>query len=320
MEYIKLGKSDLLVSRLCIGTWQAAGWEGSDSEAFNKIIKGSLDRGLNFIDTAESYGDGYAEEALSKALGSERQRVIIASKFSHKNASADNARKSLEQSLRRLKTDYIDLYQYHWPSPTVPLRETLDAMRQFKKEGKIRAIGISNWNEPEFDENDDMSDIDTLQNCYSLLWRSIEKQTLPFCISKGVSVLAYSPLAQGILADRFADIDNLPKDPRRQNVLLSAERFSETKKVLAEVRRVSQIIGKPLSQVSLRWLLDKEGIGAVIVGATRLEQLEQNLGALNWKLEKKDWDSLSEYTSDYSKNLEPHDTLWGWHSRGKLKK
>jgi aryl-alcohol dehydrogenase-like predicted oxidoreductase len=316
MEYIKLGKSELVVSRLCVGTWQAAGWAGSDPVKFNQIIRRALELGINFFDTAESYGDGIAEEQLSKALQRERQSVFIATKFSHKNATPEKARKSLEDSLRRLKTDYIDLYQYHWPSPTVPLRETLEVMQTFKKEGKIRAIGVSNWNEPEWDEFDDTSNIDTLQNCYSLLWRGLEKRVLPFCNSKGVTVLAYSPLAQGILADQFSDIDNLPKDPRRQNKLLSPDIFPKTKGVLAEIRKVSQVLGKPMNQIALRWLLEQPGVGVAIIGGTKAEQLESNFGALGWKLDSKDTERLSEVTLEFSAKQEPHDTLWGWHSRG----
>lgn len=320
MEYVKLGKSDLVVSRLCVGTWQATGWAGSDPIKFNQIIRKALDLGINFFDTAESYGDGVAEEQLSKALQRERQSVFIATKFSHKNATPEKARKALEGSLLRLKTDYIDLYQYHWPSPTVPLKETIEVMKLFKKEGKIRAIGVSNWNEPEWDEFDDTSDIDTLQNCYSLLWRGIEKRVLPFSRSQGMTVLAYSPLAQGILADQFSENDNLPKDPRRQNKLLSPEIFPKTKAILTEIRNVSQILGKPMNQIALRWLLDQVGVGVAIVGGTKSEQLESNFGALGWKLDPKDHQRLSEVTIEFSAKQEPHDTLWGWHSRGLTKK
>lgn len=318
MEYTTLGKSDLKVSRLAVGTWQASGWAGSDEGSFTSIIRNALDKGVTFFDTAESYGDGYAEEALQKALAGERQRVIIASKFSHRSATPEKARKSLELSLKRLKTDYIDLYQYHWPSHTVPLKETIDVMKLFKKEGKIRAIGVSNWMEPEWEEFSDTTEIDTLQNCYSLLWRSIEKYVQPLCKEKSVTILAYSPLAQGILAERFLDIEELPKDPRRQNVLLDPKRFKKTLGVLAEIRAVAKKIGKTTAQVSLRWLLEQQNVGVAIIGATKLTQFTENLGAMGWKLEPEDLTRLSEVTTKFSADLKPHDTLWRWHSRAKM--
>lgn len=319
MEYVLLGKSNLKVSRYCVGTWQASGWATSDSSKFSAVIKKALDLGVNFFDTAESYGDGYAEESLGKILKSDRQNVIIGTKFSHKNAAPEAARKAIENSLRRLKTDYIDLLQYHWPSPSVPLKETIEVMMQFKKEGKIRAIGVSNWNEPEWEEFPETDNIDSLQNCFSLLWRRAEKEIIPFAKKKNISFLAYSPLAQGILADKFSDNMSLPKDPRRQNKLLSAERFEETKSTLNEIRIISNVIGRPMAEVALRWVLDSEGVSVVIAGATNPEQLENNIKALQWKLNSEDFNKLSEYTAKFSKNLEPYDTLWGWHSRAKIK-
>jgi aryl-alcohol dehydrogenase-like predicted oxidoreductase len=319
MEYILLGKSSIKVSRYCVGTWQASGWQSSDSSKFANVIKKALDLGVNFFDTAESYGDGYAEELLGKILKKDRHNLIIGTKFSHKNAAPEAARKAVENSLRRLKTDYIDLLQYHWPSPSVPLKETIEAMLQFKKEGKIRAIGVSNWNEPEWEEFPETDQIDSVQNCFSLLWRRAEKEVLPFVKKNHISFLAYSPLAQGILADRFSENTSLPKDPRRQNKLLSQERFEDTKSTLKEIRIISEQIGKPMAEVALRWVLDSEGVSVLIAGATNAEQLELNLRALDWKLNPEDIRKLSEYTAKFSSNLEPYDTLWGWHSRAKTK-
>jgi len=315
MEYIKLGKSDLKVSRFAFGTWQAQGWANSDDQRFIEIVKSAIENGVTFFDTAESYGNGYSESLLQKALEKDRHNVVIASKFSHRSATPTDARKALEQSLRRLKTDYIDLYQYHWPSPTVPLSETIEAMKQFKNEGKIRAIGVSNWMEPEWEEFEDTTSIDTLQNCYSLLWRSVEKTVLPLCKTKDVSMLCYSPLAQGILAGRFEDINHIPKDPRQSNVLLKPEKFPEVQKIVTATKNIAKKIGKSVSQVSLRWLLDQPGVSVVIIGSTKLEQLKDNLGTLDWRLEQSDLQELANVSEELSSSLNPHDTLWKWHSR-----
>ncbi len=319
MEYTHLGKSELKVSRYCVGTWQASGWAHSDPHRFQQIIKKALDSGINFFDTAESYGDGYSEESLGKVIKADRHNIVLATKISPKNASPEAARKSVEASLRRLKSDYIDLLQYHWPSPTVPLRETIDAMIQFKKEGKVRAIGVSNWNEPEWEELSETESIDTLQNCFNLLWRRAEKEVLPFVHKNKISFLAYSPLAQGILADVFSDNMDLPKDPRRQNLLLSPEKFQKTKDILNEIRLICRKIGRPMSEIALRWVLESPGVNVAIVGSTRVQQLEDNLRIFDWKLEPEDFIKLSEYTASFSEHLDPYDTLWGWHSRAKAK-
>ncbi|MDZ4785234.1 MAG: aldo/keto reductase [bacterium] len=315
MEFITLGKSDLKVSRLAIGTWQVSGWAGSNEEMQIKIIRKAIDSEINFIDTAESYGKGISEEVVRKAIEGQRKNLILASKFSHKNAKPEDTRKALEQSLRRLKTDYIDLYQYHWPAPEVPLKETIEIMKEFKREGKIRAIGVSNWMEPEWEEFEDTSEIDSLQNCYSLLWRSIEKEVLKFCKKRNVSVLAYSPLCQGILSGRFSNLSDIPKDPRKQNVVLTEENFPKIKKIIEVLRETAHKYGKTMSQVALRWLLDKEGVSAVICGATKLEQFEENLGVFNWSLEKEDIEILDDVSRDFSKDRDPHDTLWNWHPK-----
>ncbi len=319
MKFVSLGKSDIAVPPIAIGTWQASGWANSDESTLIQIIRSAFDKGFNFIDTAESYGDGYSEEVVKKAIEKNRNSYIIATKFSYRNAKAEDTRKALEDSLRRLKTDYIDLYQYHWPSPHIPFNETIDLLKILKKEGKIRAIGVSNWMEPEFEIYDDYNEIDSVQNCYNLLWRQIENNVIPKCLSNKLSVLAYSPLAQGILAGRFEEISDLPKDPRRQNILLKEDVFPAVKKILSELKLMAQKYSSAsfqvsLAQLSLAWLLSKEGVTSAIVGNTSIEQLNNNLSAADIKIEVDDILRLDEISWDLSKDRKPHDTLWGWHS------
>lgn len=314
MEKIKIGKSDLAVSRIGIGTWQASGWVNSDEHTLISVIRKAYDLGINFIDTAESYGDGYSEQVVQKAIESNRHNYIIATKFSHKNAEPEKLRKAIESSLRRLKTDYIDLYQYHWPSPTIPLNETIDQLTLLKKEGKIRAIGVSNWMEPEFEKFNDLITIDSVQNCYNLLWRSVEKTVLPLCINNQISFLAYSPLAQGVLSGKFDDPDTLPPDPRRQNVLLKPPKFELVRKILIDLEDMSSKYGCLMSQLALAWLMHKEGVGSIIIGNSSLEQLNTNLIGAFIKIEQSDITRLDDLSDSLSNTLEPHDTLWGWHS------
>ncbi len=318
METIQLGRTGIEVSRLCIGAWQAAGWATSDDERFVKVAQYALDQGLNFIDTAEGYGGGHSEELVGEAVRGRRDRVIIATKFGPGAATPAKLRDALETSLERLQTDYIDLYQYHWPSPDVPLADTISELEKLKEEGKIRVIGVSNWLGPEWDEIDDPGRVECLQPCHSLLWRSVEANALPICRQHNIAVIPYSPLCQGALAGRFRSMADVPEnDPRKANKIWREDKLPGVLRVVDELEKIGRKYGKTIAQTALRWLLDQDGITAPIVGASRLEQVDDNLGALDWKLDEADWQSLSELSKPLSADLTYKDTMWGWHSKYK---
>ncbi len=308
METSSLGKSGINVTRLCIGTWQASGWATSDSNTFLRTIDFALGEGLNFIDTAEAYGAGHSEQLVGRAIKGKRDSLIIATKFNHTHSPPAKLRKSLISSLRRLGTEYIDLYQQHWPPKKPPLDETLLELEKLKKEGKIRAIGVSNWMEPEWEEVQSHSLIDSLQPCYSLLWRNIEQNVLPMCIKESIAVLPYSPLCQGLLARKMT---TTPEDHRKKNVAFQKP-LDELYQLL---KQLSEKYSRTYAQISLRWLLDQDGVTAPIVGASTPEQMRENLGVFGWELSKEDKDSLSLLTQTFSSELTPHDTLWGWHPK-----
>ncbi len=315
MQLVKLGKSELNVSPLCFGGWQASGWFGTDERKFLSALKKALDCGINFIDTAEVYGDGFSETIIGNFLGKGRKEIILASKVSHRHAAPDQLRKALEASLRRLKTEYIDLYQYHWPSKKIPLAQTMAELSKLKKEGKIRSIGVSNWMEPEWQEYSSTEEIDSLQACYSLLWRSIEPTVLPLCRKDSVSILCYSPLAQGALAARYKTQEDVPPDYRKNNVMLSAENLPKVVRFVSELEKIGKLYGKSPAQTALRWLLETPGVTSAIVGCSNPNQVEENLGALGWQLKAEHYQTLSELSLPFSANLKPHDTLFGWHSK-----
>ena len=315
METTQLGRTGIEVSRICMGCWQAAGWATSDDDRFVRTIQHGLDQGLTFLDTAVAYGRGHSEDLVAKAVAGRRAQVVIATKFSHPSSRPADVRSALEGALARLKTDYVDLFQQHWPPKDIPLADTIGALEKLKEEGKIRAIGVSNWMEPEWAEIDDPSRVDSLQPNYSLLWRSIEKSVLPMCIERRIAVITYSSLCQGILAGKFTSLDAIPKDSRASNRRLKAETWPQVQGVLAVLADVAGRYGKTMSQTAIRWLLDQPGITAAIVGASRPEQVDQNLGALGWKLDPADWRRLADASWPLSKDLQPHDSLWNWHPR-----
>lgn len=317
METTQLGRTRIEVSRLCIGCWQAAGWVSSDDERFVATVRHALDSGLNFLDTAPGYGGGHSEELVGKAIAGRRDQVVIATKFWHGTSGSNEVRQSLEKSLQLLQTDYVDLLQQHWPSANVPLAETVGELERLKEEGKIRAIGVSNWMEPEWEEIGEPSRVDSLQPNYSLLWRSIEPNVLPLCRKHNVAVIPYSPLAQGMLTGRFKKLEDTPADPRKGNRVFQPEVFPKVMEVVAVLEEVAAKYGKTPGQTALRWLLDQEGVTAPIVGMSRPEQVDGNLGALDWKLGPEDWQRLSEVSWPLSAGLGPMDTMWNWHPKKK---
>lgn len=315
METAILNGTDIEVSRICAGCWQAAGWSTSDDERFVRTVRHALDSGINFLDTAVGYGAGHSEELVGKAIEGRREEVVVASKLRPGRDAPDDLREELEGSLQRLGTDYIDLYQQHWPSKNVPLADTVGELVRLKEEGKIRAVGVSNYMEPEWEEIDDPSVIDCLQPNYSLLWRSIEPNVLPLCRRNDIGIITYSTLCQGILAGKFESLDEVPEDSRSSNRRLTEEEFPQVLEVIEVLREVAESHAKTMAQTAIRWVLEQEGVTCAIVGASRPEQVDDNLGALGWTLDDEACERLSEVSRPLSADLEPHDTLWGWHPR-----
>ena len=315
METTTLGRTGIEVSRICMGCWQAAGWATSDDERFVRTIQHGLDQGLTFLDTAVGYGRGHSEELVGKAIAGRREQVVVATKFSHPSSRPDGVAKACEEALVRLGTDHIDLFQQHWPPPEIPLADTIGALERLKEQGKIRAVGVSNWMEPEWGEIDDPARIDCLQPNYSLLWRSIERSVLTLCRRHDVGIITYSSICQGILTGRWRTLENIPEDSRSHNRRLTPEDFPQVLEVLAVLEEVAAKYDKTMAQTAIRWLLDQEGVTCTIVGASRPEQVDQNLGALDWHLDPDDWHRLADVSWPLSENLKPHDSMWHWHPR-----
>ena len=315
METTTLGRTGIEVSRICMGCWQAAGWATSDDERFVATIRHGLDQGLSFLDTAVGYGRGHSEELVGQAVEGRRDQVVIATKFSHPSSRPEGVVNACEEALVRLRTDYIDLFQQHWPPPDIPLADTIGALERLKEQGKIRAIGVSNWMEPEWGEIDDPSRVDCLQPNYSLLWRSVEPKVLPLCREHGVAIITYSSICQGILTGRWRTLDDIPADSRSSNRRLKPDVFPQVLEVLGLLEEVAARHEKTMAQTAIRWLLDQPGVTCAIVGASRPDQVGQNLGALGWTLDPEDWQRLADVSWPLSADLQPHDSMWNWHPR-----
>ena len=301
MEYRQLGRSDLKLSVIGLGCWLFGntGWAVLDDDESVRIIQRALDLGINWLDTSEVYGFGHSEEVIGKALsGLRREDVIVATKVDPMDGhfGREQLSQALDRSLDNLGTDYIDLYQLHWPnnqkryhSPPgkddVPREETVAALLAEQKRGRIRHIGVCNFDAAQMTEMLALTRFESLQPPYRLYWRHIEHEDLPFCREHDISLLAYSPMAQGILAGRFG-LGNRPGegDSRAQHKLFSSPTYQAAIDGLTALREIGGRYGKTPGQTAIRWLLQQPGVTAAICGVRTGAQAEQSAAAADWQL------------------------------------
>jgi len=306
MEYTALGKSDLKVSTLGLGTWQygTEGWgfgaDFTEEEALATIDR-ALELGINLLDTAEVYGDGRSEEIVGKAIKGRRDEVILATKVLPRHLRTGDLIRACDESLRRLGIDRIDLYQIHAAEPYVPLAESMSALEKLINQGKVRYVGVSNFSVPLLRAAQEAfpGKIVSNQVRYNLLQRDIETEILPYCREHGITVIAYSPLAQGLLTGKY-DRDHLPADKiRGRNPLFREENLSHAFPVIEILREIATAHSVTAAQAALRWVTQQNGVIA-IPGAKRPKQVQENAGALDWSLSP---DELS-HLDTASANLE----------------
>lgn len=327
MKYRKLGQSELKVSIISMGCWAIAGgsiWGPQKEDDAINAIHTALDEGINFFDTAEGYGNGYSEELIGRALSKRRKEAIIATKVSSGHLRRKDLKKACEDSLRRLQTDYIDLYYIHWPNREIPIEETLLAMEELKKEGKIRVIGCSNFGKIDLTELLKKGRVEANELPYSLLWRAIEYEIQPLCVNNNIGITCYSPLAQGLLTGKFKSADDVPEGrartrhfsssrPQARHGEVGAEK--ETFEALAKIKKISEEINIPMAQISLSWLLSRPGVASVIAGARNPEQVKINSQAGELTLPQEIIEQLTLITEDLKKKLGNNPDMWQSNSR-----
>ena len=283
MEYRKLGQSNLDVSLIGYGAWALSGkgWGDVNKKEALETVEKSIENGINFFDTAPVYGFGKSEELLGSILYSVRKKVIIATKCGLRwddrgrvfhDLTRDAVLRDIESSLARLKTDYIDLYQIHWPDKKTELNETLDTLNELKKDGVIRFIGLSNFNTELLGKATDLAEITSLQALYNMLQLDVEKNLLPFCKKNRVGFICYSPFAQGILSGKI-DEDFKPgkNDVRRFNPLFrNSVKFREC---IVYTKKLSS----PPGLKALQFLADKKEVSSILVSMTKVKHLMENL-------------------------------------------
>jgi len=285
------GASGLEISVLGLGCWMFGGDEGdywggyTDAEAYD-LISAALDMGVNYFDEAEMYNAGRSEEALGRALKGRREKAVIGTKINPLHCEPATLRKHCEASLRRLQTDYVDIYMVHWPIRDIPIEPAFEMLGQLQSEGKIRVIGVSNFGPIDLAAALSTGvQIGLNQLHYNLFSRAIEVELLPLCQKNGVGVMSYMSLLQGILSGKYATIDEIPEirlrtrhfrgdRPQSRHGGPGAE--PEVNKALAEIRELAQETGLAMEQLALGWVAAKPGVSCVLVGARNAEQLRSN--------------------------------------------
>lgn len=298
MKYKPLGKTGVKVSELCLGT-MIYGQQVNETIAI-KIIKRAIELGVNFIDTADVYAEGRSEEIVGKAIKGMREEVVIGTKVRSRTGSGPNdeglSRKHImhnfEASLKRLGTDCIDLYQVHRTDPNTPLKETLTTLSGLVRDGKVRYIGCSNFPAWQLEKALRISEVNglesfaTIQPRYNIMDRDIERELLPLCVEEGIGVITYSPLAGGFLTGKYKPNKPAPEGSRGQIRPEMMGRYLNQRgqAILQELHKISTENKMSISQLSLAWLMANPAVTVPIIGASTLEQLEENMGVLNHTL------------------------------------
>jgi aryl-alcohol dehydrogenase-like predicted oxidoreductase len=298
MEFATIPETSIRISRVGLGTWAIGGWMwgGTDEEESINAISAAIDRGVNLIDTAPAYGFGRSEEIVGRAIADSgrRSRVLIATKAGlewkdgkvFRNASRERIRREIGDSLRRLQTDYIDIYQVHWPDPLVSIEETAETMQTLFDQGKIRAIGVSNFSVAQIERFRRVAKLHVVQPPYNLFEREIEAELLPYCRQSGLATLTYGALCRGLLSGKLQEDAHFEGDDLR----LTDPKFQPPRyaQYLAAVRRLDQFAGdnycKRVIHLAVRWILD-QGATTALWGARHPGQLQPIDEVFGWSLD-----------------------------------
>lgn len=321
MKVCPLGTTDIRITSILLGTWQAGrrGWTDIDDQQVIAGLRAGVEAGVTTIDTAEIYGDGYSERILAQALADQREHLVYATKVFAHHLKYDQVIAACEGSLKNLQTDYIDLYQIHWPSGTwnsdlVPIEETMRALNHLKQQGKIRAIGVSNFSLAQLKEAAQYGRIDSLQPPYSLFWRWVETDLMPYCIQESITILAYSPLAQGLLTGKFGSDHRFAEgDNRAKNRLFQGRTFQLALQALEQLQPIAQRYNTTLTQLALAWVIAQPQTCA-IAGMRNPDQAIQNAQAGSLVITPEDLKQMDQISRTVTDSLDTNPVMWNFAS------
>jgi aryl-alcohol dehydrogenase-like predicted oxidoreductase len=308
LEYVRLGMTELNVSAIAFGTWELGGeWGSFDEERGIEAIRNARELGVNFFDTAQGYGFGASERLLGRALRDDlehrREEVVIATKGGLRltddglvrDASPEWIRSGVESSLEALGVEYLDLYQVHWPDPKVPFAQTAAALQQLADAGKIRHVGVSNFDPEQMEEFAKTRPVETLQPPYHLFRREIEQDVLPYCAAHDIGVLVYGPLAHGLLTGALReDTEFAAGDWRGSAPFFKGEEYRRNLAVVGELEGFAQELGVSLSRLAIAWTLANPAVDVAIVGARSRAHIEDSIAAARLALSDADLERIDQ--------------------------
>ena len=330
MEHRPFGQTGLDVSVIGFGCWEVGGGYGSIEVAdFEAAVGRALDLGVNCFDTAEGYGMGASEEALGKALGSRRDEAIVVSKFGMnyrdkpnlRDSSRERVLASIDKTLKNLGTDYLDVYLVHWPDRTVPFEETMGALDDVVRDGKVRFVGLSNFKREEIEACMKVRPVDVVQYGWHLFDRRMQREILPFCADNDIGFMAYGSLGYGLLSGTMTTETTFAKDDWRSRAaggglagmrlfddLFGPDAFMRNLKIVDELKELAAEHGKSLPQLALRWATSNAAVSTSLVGCRTVAEVEDNVGAIGWSLSD---DELAEIDAIFAKyGADPVPDYW----------
>jgi aryl-alcohol dehydrogenase-like predicted oxidoreductase len=308
MEYRQVGQTGIQISAIGFGCWEIGGGYGSIEETeFIKAVNRALDIGLNSFDTAEAYGFGASEKSLAKALGSRRKEAVITTKFgvgypgapNFRDGSRKRAMECIEKSLKSLETDYVDVYLVHWPDRTTPFEETMRALDDLVKQGKVRAVGLSNFRLDEIKTCMAARRVDVVQYCWNMFDRRMQQEIFPYCRENNIGVMAYGSLAYGMLTGTFSEEMTFDKNDWRAKRgqllnlnlfqhLFGPDHYLKNLRAVEELKAMAKRYGKTLPQFALRWTTSNPVVSTALVGCRNPGEVDDNVGALGWSISDAD--------------------------------
>ncbi|MAG13694.1 MAG: aldo/keto reductase [Spirochaetales bacterium] len=323
MQYRTVSPSGIKVSTIALGCWQFAGgamWGDQEEKANIQTVHAALDLGITLFDTAEGYGAGRSEEVLGKALKGKRGQAIIATKSSGPTFAPNELESACDKSLKRLKTDYIDIYQLHWPRPEMADGDTIfEGVERLVENGKIRHFSVCNFGAQDLSGLLPSGAVATNQLCYSLLWRGIEHEIVPKCRDNNIGILTYSSLVHGLLSGKYGSLDEFP-DGRARSLHFASRRpdvrhgqdgqEALTSETLKRIKAICGEAGVSMVEASFGWVMNRPQVTSVLAGAGKPDQVKQNAAIADMMVPDNLWSTLTEATEDLKAAFGAHADMW----------
>ena len=322
MEYRRFGPTDITVSALGFGCWEMGGTYGDVSQSeVAAAVNRAIDLGINCFDTAPAYGRGESESLLGRALGARRKDVVVVTKcgvgYSNRQKGRDSRMVSIfvsvEQSLQNLGTDYLDVLLIHWPDDNTPFDETMHALDSLVHQGKVRAVGVSNFTLDQIKECESVRGVDVVQYGLNMFDRRMEQEIFPYCQAQGTGVMVYGPLAFGLLSGAFNADTTFGKNDWRStggrpgwNVgVFAEEHFQRNLQVVEELKPIAEVRGKQMLHLALRWVLSNPAVSVALVGTRTVQEVEDNVAGLEWALSSSDMAQIDAVFARYGVDTHP---------------